>query len=288
MGGIIVNLNDVTENKKANQTLLNERDKFAKIADASPGLIYSMRQNKDGSLCYPYASNAIEKIYGFTFKEIENAADKIFQLIHPDDLGCVMQSVNATKSKLVPLKCEYRYFHPKKGLVWHSVNSLPVVEPEGTVICHGIVTDITERIVADQKLIKANRLYLFISEINQMIVRTTDEETLFKEACNIAVVIGKFKMAWIGLIDFDIKELVREVHKISGVNKLHHIHVWHLNDHELHLEAHLDCSEDIKLSKFNILLDKIELVLLKKISINQTNIQPEFNKKDSKDYIVQD
>ena len=88
--------------------------------------------------------------------------------------------------------------------------------------------------------------------------------------------------------NIDIKELVREVHKISGVNKLHHIHVWHLNDHELHVEAHLDCSEDIKLSEFNILLDKIELVLLEKFSINQTNIQPEFNKKDSKDYIVQD
>ena len=88
--------------------------------------------------------------------------------------------------------------------------------------------------------------------------------------------------------NIDIKELVREVHKISGVNKLHHIHVWHLNNHELHVEAHLDCSEDIKLIEFNILLDKIKLVLLEKFSINHTNIQPEFNKKDSKDYIVQD
>jgi hypothetical protein len=31
-----------------------------------------------------------------------------------------------------------------------------------------------------------------------MIVRTTDEETLFKEACTIAVERGKFKMAWMG------------------------------------------------------------------------------------------
>jgi cobalt-zinc-cadmium efflux system protein len=86
----------------------------------------------------------------------------------------------------------------------------------------------------------------------------------------------------------DIKEIVREVHKISGVNKLHHIHVWHLNDHELHLEAHLDCSNDIKMSEFNILLDKIEEVLLQKFNINHINIQPEFNKEDSKDFIVQD
>ena len=88
--------------------------------------------------------------------------------------------------------------------------------------------------------------------------------------------------------NIDIKEIVREVHKISGVNKLHHIHVWYLNEHELHLEAHLDCSQDLKMSEFNILLDKIEVVLLEKFSINHINIQPEFQKIDSKDFIVQD
>jgi cobalt-zinc-cadmium efflux system protein len=88
--------------------------------------------------------------------------------------------------------------------------------------------------------------------------------------------------------NLDIKEIVREVHKISGVNKLHHIHVWYLNDHELHLEAHLDCSEDMKMSEFNLLLEKIELVLLEKFQINHTNIQPEYQKFDSKDFIVQD
>ena len=86
----------------------------------------------------------------------------------------------------------------------------------------------------------------------------------------------------------NIKELVREVHKIKGVNKLHHIHIWHLNDEELHLEAHLDCSEDIKMSEFNILLEKIETVLYNEFKINHINIQPEFKKKDPKDFIVQD
>ena len=86
----------------------------------------------------------------------------------------------------------------------------------------------------------------------------------------------------------DIKELVREVHKINGVNKLHHIHVWHLNDEELHLEAHLDCSDDIKMSEFNVLLDEVEQVLFEKFQINHINIQPEFKKEDPKDFIVQD
>lgn len=86
----------------------------------------------------------------------------------------------------------------------------------------------------------------------------------------------------------DIKEIVREVHKIPGAGKLHHIHVWHLNDEELHLEAHLDCSEDIKMSEFNDLLHKIEQVLFTQFHINHINIQPEFKKEDPKDFIVQD
>jgi cobalt-zinc-cadmium efflux system protein len=87
----------------------------------------------------------------------------------------------------------------------------------------------------------------------------------------------------------NINDIISEVHKISGVNKLHHIHVWYLNEEELHLEAHLDCSEDIKMSEFNLLLDKVEHVLFEKFHINHINIQPEYKKAEaSKDFIVQD
>ncbi len=88
--------------------------------------------------------------------------------------------------------------------------------------------------------------------------------------------------------DVDVKAIIRAVHRIPGVNRLHHIHVWHLNEEELHLEAHLDCSEDISLSEFNLLLQQIEDLLYEKFDINHVNIQPEFKKEDPKDFIVQD
>jgi cobalt-zinc-cadmium efflux system protein len=86
----------------------------------------------------------------------------------------------------------------------------------------------------------------------------------------------------------NIKEIIEEVEKIPNAGKLHHIHVWHLNDDELHLEAHLDCSKDIKMSEFDDLLHQIEAILLEKFHINHINIQPEFKKSDSKEAIVQD
>ncbi|QYS87966.1 cation diffusion facilitator family transporter [Flavobacterium davisii] len=88
--------------------------------------------------------------------------------------------------------------------------------------------------------------------------------------------------------EIDIKTIVREVHKIPCVGKLHHIHVWYLNEEELHLEAHLDCAEDIRMSEFNDLLHQIESVLFQKFGINHINIQPEYKKEDPKEFIVQD
>ncbi|VXB84341.1 Histidine kinase [Flavobacterium sp. 9AF] len=209
--GIIVILRDITDRKKFIELITEEKEKFEKVAATSPGLIYSMRQNKDGSLSYPYASEAIGDIYGFSYDEIKNNPEKILNLIHPEDIEHVIYSITETKTKLIPLNCSYRYFHPKKGLVWHEVNSLPVVEAEGTVICHGIATDITETILAQQKIVKANRLYQFISQMNQMIVRTTDENTLFQEACSIAVNVGKFKMVWIGMKDEYLEKVVPKI-----------------------------------------------------------------------------
>ena len=89
-------------------------------------------------------------------------------------------------------------------------------------------------------------------------------------------------------VHIDINEIIKEVHQIPGTGKLHHIHVWHLNDDELHLEAHLDCPEDIKMSEFNEILHKIEHILLDKFQINHINIQPEYKRHDEMDFIVQD
>lgn len=86
----------------------------------------------------------------------------------------------------------------------------------------------------------------------------------------------------------NIKDVVRVVNKLPKVNRLHHIHIWSLNDDEFHLEAHLDFSENITLAEFDTILHEIEILLHDKFEINHVTIQPEFNKKDSKKIIVQD
>ncbi len=95
----------------------------------------------------------------------------------------------------------------------YESSAFPVFDKKGeiTSFTH-IIKDITERKKNEIEIIKINRLYFFISQISQLIVRITDEQTLFKEACNIAINIGKFRMAWIGLIDEKTKKVNPVMH----------------------------------------------------------------------------
>lgn len=88
--------------------------------------------------------------------------------------------------------------------------------------------------------------------------------------------------------DIDIKEIVTKINAIPLIKNMHHVHIWQLNEDELHLEAEIDFDEDITLSKFDTLLVQIEDILLKDYGINHITIQPEFNKSDNKNIIVQD
>ncbi|GAB1308259.1 cation diffusion facilitator family transporter [Urechidicola sp. KH5] len=89
-------------------------------------------------------------------------------------------------------------------------------------------------------------------------------------------------------VDLDINKIVSAVNKIKGVKNMHHVHLWQLNEEELHLEAHIDFESDIKLSEFDTILVEIERLLFNDYGINHSNIQPEYKKHDEKDIIVQD
>ncbi len=86
----------------------------------------------------------------------------------------------------------------------------------------------------------------------------------------------------------DINTIVNLVSHINYVRKLHHVHVWYLNEDELHLEGHLELNQNISVAQFDEVLIEIESLVKEKYNINHVTLQPEFNKKDPKDIIVQD
>ena len=96
--------------------------------------------------------------------------------------------------------------------VWVLVNADPVLGRDGE-ISQVIVTfsDITElkRLEAEQA--RASRALRILSDSNQALIRISDEKALLEEVCRIAVRVGGFCLAWVGLVEHDEGRTLRPV-----------------------------------------------------------------------------
>lgn len=150
---------DITESKQVEQILRDERDKFAIIAATVPGAICTFRQGPDGSSSFPYASSAILDIYGLKPEDLAQDASIMRTLIHPDDYEHVRETITESARSLTPWRDEFRFRHPEKGEVWIESNFMPVRESDGGTIWQGIITDITDRKLAERALAESKERY---------------------------------------------------------------------------------------------------------------------------------
>ncbi|HWT65494.1 MAG TPA: PAS domain S-box protein, partial [Terracidiphilus sp.] len=81
------------------------------------------------------------------------------------------------------------------------------IESEDGWLVQSIVRDISERHRAEQQVMHLKDVYAALSQTNQCIVRVSDRKELFKRVCDIAIRYGHFRLAWIGLVDEDTRDL---------------------------------------------------------------------------------
>lgn len=98
-------------------------------------------------------------------------------------------------------------------LISGKAEQLPVllscseVDFAGTRGINVVFTDISSRKQAEKTILRLNRLYAVLSATSHSIVHANDPQILFKEFCQVAVELGGFRLALVGLIDKEAKSL---------------------------------------------------------------------------------
>lgn len=145
---------------------LNEFSRFV------PSMIYQFRLRPDGSSCFPYSSGAIEKIYRVTAKEVQKDSSKVFANLHPEDYAGVVESIQRSANDLTLWDYEYRVKFEDGTQRWLLGNSMPEKLKDGSVLWHGVITDITER----------KRLEEIVNDRMRGLVASMDSSTMALEA----------------------------------------------------------------------------------------------------------
>ena len=109
----------------------------------------------------------------------------------------------------IPHAIEHGTWSGETALLRRDGREIPISQviiahkgPDGSVeYLSTIARDITLQKEHENRIMRLNRVYAVLSGINETIVRTGNRQDLFTEACRIAVEQGKFRLAWIGLLD---------------------------------------------------------------------------------------
>ena len=151
-----------------------------------------------------------ERLFGYTQKEvIGHSIDDL--IANPDAFE---EAVNLTRrvmsgAELTPIEAvrTRKDGSPVDVLVAGS----PIQMGDELIGLVGVYTDIGERKRAERTLRKANRGLHMLSQCNEALSRARDEPDLLREICQIAVDVGGYRLAWVGLSEQDEAKSVRPV-----------------------------------------------------------------------------
>ena len=208
--GVSVFFRNISEKKRAEQQLKTSEEKTRLIMNSALDAIISIDEAGLITFWNPQA----EQTFGWSAEEItgKSLTDTIippqYREMHQKGMELYRQTGKGpVLNKIIEISAVNR-----SGAEFPIELTIIPVRYNGSVSFTAFIRDISLRKKAEEKILKANRLYFFISQVNQMIVRTTNQETLFKEACRIAVELGKFSLAWIGLVDEATESVVPVVY----------------------------------------------------------------------------
>ena len=147
---------DITERKEAEARLREAEERYRTLVEQLPAVIYI--DAIDEMATARYVSPQYERLTGYT--PAERLADPAMwmRMIHPDDHARVLAESNRTNETGEDYDIEHRIVRKDGRVVWVHDHAFLVRSADGDDVWQGVLTDITDRKLAEDALSTRDRI----------------------------------------------------------------------------------------------------------------------------------
>lgn len=123
-----------------------ERDAMLRqLSGQVPGVMYTYDEDPEGRGHFRFISDGIERVLGVTPALAMAQPERLFRLVHPDDVAGLQQELALHRRDLTPLVHAYRQRNPDGEWRWIETRATPQRLPDGSTRWHAFSTDVTRR-----------------------------------------------------------------------------------------------------------------------------------------------
>ena len=149
---------DVSERKEAERRLQKAESRYRTLVERIPATIYIQMPRTAGADSYTvaYMSPQVEKILGHPPRKFEEDPAFWNNLVHPEDLGRMLDETVRTDDTGEPFVMEYRMLHEDGEYRWIRDEAVLVSDERGNPsYWQGVFSDVTERKRAEEAMTRS-------------------------------------------------------------------------------------------------------------------------------------
>ncbi len=169
--GILVTYEDITDRNKAEEALTESEKKYRDLAELLPDVIY----NADTNLNITYVNPVALEKFKYTQKEFNNGV-KISQVIADEEEMKARENLKKIFQGQITKSHEYLMKKKDGSTFYASIHSRPIYKDKKIIGLRGIIHDISERKLSEQKLKQSEKeLRRLNKELKQKVIESTQE-----------------------------------------------------------------------------------------------------------------
>lgn len=147
---------DITERRQAEEALKKSEEKFRRVIETLPVVIWSRKADTGEILIL---SPAAERLTGYSADELKTDPACLRSVIHPDDWERLQSHMNKMTAGSEPQSFEVRLFHRRGTIKIASVLLSPSFNAEGVLDCiDGVAIDITDKKLLEDQVIQSEKM----------------------------------------------------------------------------------------------------------------------------------